>query len=164
MLQLHSTPWLESSWSKDEICILEPGHTLKEKKLYLKHSFESRYTRSASIGSTSSGGATLGRTISNTSTIPWVTNETLFSLGIILLELSLGKNIDSRDPETVKRAQREIGNVIGSKYQEAVFSCICCNFSLPEKSMGFHDTGFQQNVQDKVIRPLEECLEDFPYP
>ena len=163
LLQLHSTKWLQPSWSKDEIGLLEPGHMLKEKRLYLMHKFMSRGSRNASVDSTSSEGTALEKTISNTSGIPWGPNETLYNLGVILLELSLGQSIDASDIQKVYQAYREVGDEVGSKYQDAVYSCIHCNFDLARDSMGFHDPNFQQNVLDKVIRPLEECSENFPH-
>ena len=81
--------------------------------------------------------------------IPWAPNETLYNLGIILVELYLGESI-----QQVVLASREVGNEVGPEYQEVVLSCNHCNLDLTQDRMGFHDADFQQNALDKVIRSI----------
>ena len=176
MLQLHSTPWLDSSWTKDQIWCAEADTIIQGRRPYLRRKFWSENASSSSISSIPNMADTAES--GHTSSLPWMPNEDVYNLGIILIELAFAKNMDeiaidvlgdvvydnNIELRTVVKvlSTRMIATMVDSRYHRAVYSCIYCNFDLSDEKMKFEDEQFQENILNKIVRPLESYLECFP--
>jgi hypothetical protein len=172
VLQLYKTPWLSDDWSSDDVYFVHrPGAPLSST---YQHAFIYRRISSA-VSTQESLSRPLMRTI--------IRNQTLFNLGVLLIELVYGKSIedlqtdDDRDCQgalgpmwhTVERLAGSIALEAGELYSDAVQRCIRCDFVRNHSSLQDHD--FQQAVFDGVVIPLQKTLqylkgdeeEDLPY-
>lgn len=164
VLQLYKTPWLEDNWNKDDVYFVQrpgaPPATIYE------HPF---IYRKLSLPAASQCSATQPQPIRSV-----IRNQTLFTLGILLIELLYGRPIEelqiSHDLDcqgtpganwcTAERLiQEEIEYEAGPLYLDAVRRCIRCDFNRKESSLDNHD--FQQAVFDGVVVPLERTLQRF---
>lgn len=163
VLQLYRTPWLDEHWSdKDVYFIHRPGVPLSA--LY-DHPFV--YRKLSTPCTTQSVGPqrAAGKVIRN---------QTLFTLGILLIELLYDKPIEElripRDQDyegtpgvvwcTVDRlVKEEIEHEAYPPYVAAVRRCIWCDFNRKESSLD--DEAFQQAVFEGVVTPLEQLLQQF---
>jgi len=103
-----------------------------------------------------------------------IRNQTLYTLGILLIELIYDKPIEElqipRDQDcagtpgiTWVTAERLLDDDIDfhapMNYVEAVRRCIRCDFNRKESSLD--DEAFQQAVFEGVVTPLEKELQHF---
>ena len=106
-----------------------------------------------------------------------IRNDTLFALGILLIELCMGTPIDDlhvpedlnpdgsthglSDYYTAIRLldSGEISDNYGMKWSDIVRRCILCNFG--QSSTSFEDAKFRKAVYDDVIAELEEYHRQF---
>jgi hypothetical protein len=161
VLQLHNTHWLERSWSKNDVFFIQCKSSDTYKKTFISRALWSSETQNIEK-----------KDLDNT---PLIRNTTLFSLGILLIELCLNKPLEQlRTPEDTQwnldapRAltdiyvvHRILKSVQWSKqasfrYQSATKRCIYCNFDQENASLD--DDGFRQAVYDMVVAPLEQDL------
>ncbi|KAF2867800.1 hypothetical protein BDV95DRAFT_502195 [Massariosphaeria phaeospora] len=163
VLQLYKTPWLDEHWGKDDVIFIHrPGASLSS--IY-EHPFISRkFTKSTSSP--------------NPPTLPTVCrvirNQTLFTLGVLLIELWYGKSIEELQMPcdldcqgtpgvawcTAERVvENEIEFEAGKRYSDAVRRCIRCDFD--RKDMSLDNESFQQAVYDGVVSLLEKTLQQF---
>lgn len=100
-----------------------------------------------------------------------IRNETLFPLGLALVELSLGQTIASlRKPEdddpvdavanlkTALRNLQDVRNESGIVYEEVVDKCF---FWPSRKDIKFDDEDFQRTMFELIVLPLLEDLKHF---
>ena len=163
VLQLYETPWLQATWSSDDIFFGQP-----EKKLMHERVFVSKFTTDDRQAQQS--GARLH------ATLPLVPNDSIFALGILLIELCLSASLaELRKPEDVTAAGGTVNAVSdfitatrliddvyqegGSRYGSAVRRCIRCEFD--QRRSNLDDDGFRQAVYMGVVKVLEEDLESF---
>ncbi|KAF2176892.1 hypothetical protein K469DRAFT_605562 [Zopfia rhizophila CBS 207.26] len=165
VLQLHETPWLDENWGKDNIFFIKRS----DKTMYA-HPFVSRHFNLSNQPSTKSIPASMSRIIRN---------QTLYALGISLIELWYGKPLSelhrpddgpqgTGDPRidlmtewnTADRLVDELYSEAGAKYSDAVRRCIRCDFD--RRSSCLEDTTFQRDVYQGVVAPLKENF-DFLY-
>ncbi|KAL8754301.1 MAG: hypothetical protein Q9199_004445 [Rusavskia elegans] len=150
-LQLHTTPWLDSSWN---------GKNINFHQGALSHPYISKvFTK-----------ATQTQPIEESSekTLGPVRNQTLFALGILLLELSTGKPLDSfKDPQSsspfedfiiARQLLQRIAEEESSNYLDAAQACIFCNFRGSAKDLDLANDAFRQAFYEDVVVPLEEDL------
>jgi hypothetical protein len=163
VLQLYKTPWLDEEWSDNDVYFVHrPGVPLST--LY-EHLFVYRRISSPPSMQNSSAKRTVGRVIRN---------QTLFTLGILLIELLYGTSIEElQSPRDVDcentpgvvwcTAERLVDEEIefqgGPLYLDAVRRCIRCDFNRKESNL--EDEAFQQAVFDGVVTPLEKTLQRF---
>ncbi len=163
VLQLYNTPWLDEAWSNDDVYfIYRPGIS---PATMFEHPFVYRTIGSKTIAHPSKTSQAASRVIRN---------QTLFTLGILLIEVLYGKTIEElqspRDQEcqgtpgvawcTAERLiEEEIEYEAGPRYLDAVRRCIRCDFN--RKSSSLDDAEFQQAVFDGVVAPLEKTLRQF---
>lgn len=105
---------------------------------------------------------------SSEKTLGPVRNQTLFALGILLLELSTGKPLDSfKDPQSsspfedfiiARQLLQRIEEEESSNYLDAAQACIFCNFRGSAKDLDFANATFRQAFYEDVVVPLEEDL------
>ena len=184
ILQLHSTPWLDQTWDKHNIqCVPNPEETQSDTTVqsYITREFRSRKSSiSSSISPVVSSPA---RQYTKKAWSQWVRNETLFTLGIMLIELALNRSIEQlAEPEdygpsgehacpgsmaeyfTAFRLQKVIREEVGSKYERAVAGCLHCDFGLNGTDLSLQNEEVQMNVLKYIVAPLEESLEFYTSP
>ena len=161
VLQLADTPWLSSNWGLQDIYLLNsdpqnPSPTLAQP--YVRRSFV--------------GAKTLTNTAKATAR-PLVANETVFALGIILLELSFGQplssfktatDIDAQGNDTpyteLMIASRLLQALIlleGDKYTDVARRCLMCSFNSAGSNL--EDPAFQEQFYVGVVAPLQEIYD-----
>ena len=161
VLQLHDTPWLREDWNKHDIQVLEDGGAEVHKWAFVSQTFpvptaiESARQKSES---------------------PVILNGMIFALGIVLIELCLGRAFESfRNPQdplgangeansitdwcTAQRLLEDVYREAGNRYGDAVRRCIRCDFD--QRRTTLEDDAFRQAVFDGVVTPLQEIVEDF---
>lgn len=159
VLQLYKTPWLRDDWTKDDIMINDGTTRRLHDQAYVSRSFPSAPEQ------TGPREKFLGPR-----------NKTLFALGVVLIELSLGRSIeslrDSEDPlgfdgspnvhttwHTANRLIDAVYDENGKRYGDAVRRCINCDFDM--KSTTLDDEVFSQAVYNGVVAQLEDDVKDF---
>jgi hypothetical protein len=163
VLQLFKTPWLDEQWSDNDVYFVHsPGLPLST---VYKHAFVYRRLSTPPATTLPTTQAAVYRVIRN---------QTLFTLGIVLIELLYGKSIEelqtTRDLDcqgtpgvawcTAERLiEEEIEYEAGPGYLVAVRRCIRCDFDRRESNLD--DAAFQQAVFDGVVVPLEKTLQQF---
>jgi hypothetical protein len=169
VLQLHSTPWLED-WNKQDIQYLPEAESETAQsptspvQPYISRRFSSNKSRTSSVPSS--------KTISQAAS--FVRNETLFTLGIVLIELAYNKPIEDLyekgDGEptlattrqlTAVRLHKQIHLQMGKQYQRAVVSCLFCDFGTDGSDADLKVPLFQRKVLEYIVLPLEEAMKYF---
>lgn len=162
MLQLHSTPWLDKWKKQDVLYFPEPGNDMLQAPVqpYISRRFSSNRSRdSATVAS-------------DTRAVPaFAPNETLFTLGVILIEIAYNKTIQAlAEPGekaqtaamtqylTAIRIRKEIGVKMGRQYQRAVDGCLMCQFGVQGLIADLKSVDFQRQFLEHVVTPLEESL------
>ena len=162
VLQLHKTSWLHENFSIADILIdVEETSGKIYEQAYVRQAFPASITKKETPKLF----------------LPVVRNETLFALGIVLIELCLGQTIDMlRSPQDPLDAEGNANSVTdfctakrlmegavyregGTRYGDVVRRCIFCDFDQRQTDMD--NETFRQAVYDGVIAPLEDDLRGF---
>lgn len=154
VLLFHGSPWLRDSWTLGDISLL------LQNKL---PSFESYLPRLFGHGSSNAP-------TTQSELRAYVPHEGIYSLGIALLELSLGslvisfqKSDELQPPGQVSifteflvanRLAKEIAARELTPYADAINRCIRCNFGT--QSTNLEDIELQALFYEGVITPLKE--------
>jgi hypothetical protein len=164
VLQLYKTPWLDEQWGKEDVLFIRrPGASIAS--IY-EHPFVCRTftSQGTAIASTPASGATCRV----------IRNQTLFTLGILLIELWYGKPIEEcQQPSdldcqgtpgvtwctAVRLIETEIEFEAGKRYSDAVRRCIRCDFDRSDMSLD--NENFQRAVYEGVVMLLERTLQQF---
>jgi len=168
VLQLYKTPWLRDIWSKSDIFFVkyegEDGRTLISKP-FLSKAFESPIC------------AIKPRVLTEpyAKPSPDVRNQTIFALGVILIELWFGKPLETlrlptdlgenkeanqiTDFATARRLSEEIYNEAGDWYGDAVRRCIYCEFD--QRNTSLDAEALKEAVYRGVVSPLQKNLTSF---
>jgi len=158
VLQFWNTPWMDEKWDKNDIVFLE-GAT---------GPFVSRSFIPPGIIPAQSIDSPANK-------IPIIRNETIFALGVILIELCLGQALeDMRNVEdlgddgapnsltdymTARRLVDEVYDEGGGRYGDAVRRCIHCEFD--QRNVSLEVEAFRRSFFQGVIQPLEDDWIDF---
>jgi hypothetical protein len=162
-LQLHETPWLGASWGKDNIFFVKrPGKVLYDQP-FVAHGADPRLAGAT----TRCMPASMGRIIRN---------QTLYALGVALIELWYGKSLAELRKEgdgpsgvggeqldfmtewnVADRLVDDLYSEAGGKYSDAVRRCIRCDFDRRASSL--EDAQFQRAVYQGVVTQLKENYE-----
>jgi hypothetical protein len=158
VLQLHKTPWLNERWGKDDILFLEGSNGPFVSKSFLPIGTQIQQISAAPFKS-----------------LPIVRNETIFALGVVLIELCLGSALENMrsiedlgedgaansltDYMTARRLVSEVYDEGGGRYGDAVRRCIHCEFDQRKASLDVE--AFRQSFYQGVIQPLEDDWTDF---
>ena len=168
MLQLHSTPWLDN-WTKQDILYLPDPEGEKippPVQPYISRRFSTSKSADVAI------------VASPTSAIPqgFAPNKTLFTLGVVLIEIAFNKPIEELAAElgeagklkadwasfvTAIRLHEQVQGLMGARYQHAVKGCLSCDFGLDASESDLNSVPFRQKFLENVIIPLEESVEFF---
>ncbi|KAF2875880.1 hypothetical protein BDV95DRAFT_603280 [Massariosphaeria phaeospora] len=157
VLQLHETPWLDKSWGKDDILFIKRAGATAYDHPFVSQRSENDSSRTYGACETSS----MSRIIRN---------QTLYALGISLIELwyskplsALAKSEDQAETDamtewnTADRLVEELYNEAGGRYSDAVRRCIRCDFDRRASSL--MDTAFQRAVYQGVVVQLKETYD-----
>lgn len=161
VLQLYKTPWLRETWNKSDIKIGVGAADANYEEAYISRSF------SETTCQTSTQQNPLAHL---------VRNETLFALGILLIELCFGRPLEtmrtSEDPlgansrpdimtdwSTATRLMSSVNDEAGRRYGDVVRRCIYCEFDKLNTTL--ENDEFRQAVYDGVVAPLEDDMKDF---
>ena len=159
VLQLQSTPWLDRQWGLQDILIVPGTGTSLAEQAYVAKSFLSCTQKQ------------LLHPLRPHSHNPFIQNETIFALGVVLLELSFGrplrdygdeeelKNPDYADALIARRLGIQVARREGDRYGDAVRRCVEGKFDVREADLGNKD--YRQAVFQKVVKPLEGIWNDF---
>jgi hypothetical protein len=162
-LQLYKTPWLEEMWTKDDVLFIHRPGASPYDHPFVSQRFSPPSITSGEKTDTTTGLARYGA----------IRNPTIFSLGVLLIELWYGTSIEELQIPTdmdrggttgvvwctAERLVTEIAFQAGIKYSEAVRRCIRCDFD--RRDVDLDDEGFQQTVYNGVVALLEKTLKDF---
>jgi hypothetical protein len=163
MLQLYSTPWLSDYWRSSEIFFLyrsgaTPTSIYKNPFVYS--------SLSPQKGKSTPSQRTTSRVIRN---------QTLFALGVLLIELWYGQPLEELQSASdlnhqgtpgiawctaTRIAEEELEFQAGKRYADAVRRCIRCEFG-EHRSADLQSERFQQAVFEGVVVPIEKTLEQF---
>jgi len=168
VLQLHTTDWLSESWGKKDILFMKQkdegsgSWTPVITKPFVSCVFSSRFPPSQSRAGSQK----------NPHPNPLFNyNKSLFSLGILLVELWYGKCLEDlrqkddcqadqelTDLTTMRRLIDQLYNDAGAKYRNAVRHC-AGDWSQPHLSLD--KDALKNEVHHLVVEPLMENLEAF---
>lgn len=154
-LQLHTTPWLGDDWN---------GKSIRFRQGSIDQPYISRAFPKTDIPP--------GENINATSCL--IRNRCMFGLGVLLLELSIGKPLEHyKDPEqplsledwaSITKLVEDLNNEESIGYMTALDACIRGNFGPQVRELSLEDDTFRQAVYQVVIAPLEEDLSRYHQP
>lgn len=155
VLCLHSSSWLESSWSSKDITFdTELGNIDEEELLhpYLTKPLPRVVSSARKFGQSFPDSSDFG-----------IQNRSLYSLGMVLMELVMNEPLaslrkDDTEPEvqTAWRIEREICGKAGPKWADIISKCLHCPFAL---SPDLEDEKFASSIYGEVLKPLIEMSE-----
>lgn len=165
VLRFHSTPWLSDSWSSSDVgfylddIALQPGGELQNPFINARLSTRASSHLTRHPGSSASSLAT---------------NEALFNLGIILIELGYDtpfEMLSKQYSDTGASANSSVTDFIAARrlggsvhrqlnltYGRLVEKCLNCNFGVATK---LDDAELQRAVVVHVVKELDVCLEQY---
>ena len=168
LLQTQMSPWLSNRWSKYELYFLADSQTIYSDHPYVSQTFVPDLTDPPEP---------LRNKPSNL--LPIFEDDSracLFTVGVIILELIFGCNIESckfrhfyygsnnqpndqTDVSTARRWAQQVLGECGAEIADVVRRCLDCSFG-PKPS--FKDKSFREAVYDGVIRPLTDYSKIWP--
>ena len=167
VLQFHSTPWLKREWQSQDVVFfgIQDFATDPLQMPYLKSRVQTQRNTTdqrAMISAT-------GNECSNVTHLRSpVRNQTLYSLGVMLIELAYDSPLedlkrpedDQGDPHTMYWAATRLGDRVwrelGPKYADAVKICLHGAFGA---SSELEEMKVQKAFFDEVVQKLEKCAE-----
>jgi hypothetical protein len=164
VLQFHNTPWLPQIWKMGDLSIL--GSSISDQSLATLH-LSTRFDH-VSVASTLNA-TTDASTQTPSSANPWcklspaVYNETLFCLGIVLLEIShleVFETLRQGEIDEVQAAHRIVRGPppLGPRYRKIVERCLRCDFGAGSEDLESEE--LQRAVWSKVVYPLEALVRE----
>jgi hypothetical protein len=168
ILQLYKTPWLDENWSNADVYFVQrPGSSPST-------AYEHPYVHN-SLPTTSDPSSTSTQTQQiQHRRYRVIRNQTLYNLGILLIELWYGKPIEQlQTPHDLDCAgtpgvvwciaarlvESELKFEAGKQYSDVARRCIHCDFD--RSTIDLDDERFQQTVFDRVVLPLQIILQQF---
>jgi len=165
VLRFHHTPWLPDSWSSSDVRFIGKDAFSEQDKL--PHS----PCLNAQLSSTAPNNRQITHSSSNASSL--ATNEMLFSLGVVLIELGhdapfeslsqggglqIGTNKQVADFIAARRLGESVHRKLNRTYGRLVEKCLNCNFGVATK---LDDTELQGAVVVHVVNQLDLCLDQY---
>jgi hypothetical protein len=164
LLRLHNTPWLSKQWGHKEITFFSNSGRILTEHAFLTTSVTSQGAPCDPIAYFTPSAA--------------ITNESLFVLGIILIELCLHQAFENLlspaelNPDGTKHAASEylaalrlldkVDEEASWRYGDAIRHCINCPFNQGAASLD--NKVFREAVYDNVVAVLEEEASQFSRP
>jgi len=144
VLQLFSTPWLEIELQRKEISFLQREEDTPFDELYL-------FINTCRQPPAKSGTELLTGHV--------IRNRTMFSLGILLIELCLSRAIEWGDARDFDSLISEVSEEYGIEYGNAIRRCVWCDFDYHNTDLA--QPGFCAVVYKSVVSILAEDLKMF---
>lgn len=165
LLQIQMSPWLSTKWSKHDLLFLADSEGIYSYHPYVLRTFPSKVTNSPTPLARFSDHLHLNSSDDNIRT-------SLFTVGVIILELIFGHNIEScsfrhhyygannrpndhTDISTALEWAHKVLGECGVEIDDVVRRCLNCSFG-PRPS--FSDKRFREAVYKGVIGPLVNYL------
>ena len=150
VLGLHASPWLPEDWtSKDILFEADKGDIAHAA---LKKPYLTAILSSEMLGESSTSLSTVG-----------IRNRPLYALGMVILEILMGKPLDakktesdSHEYETAWRIEQEICSRELPLWRTVVGRCLHCPFEEEELDLG--NEPFAQRIQTDILFPLVDAL------
>jgi hypothetical protein len=154
VLNLHDTPWLEDTWSMNDIHIVSPK-TLLADQPYVSRNF--------------SASSKPGPTMQSIQRLRIIKNSIVFALGVALLEISYGKTLSSFEtPDDLDQGRRlewtdyliacRLAEDLRTRelpnFANATRRCIHC--ILDSSVYSLKDNDFRESFYQGVIVPLQK--------
>jgi hypothetical protein len=181
VLQFHNTAWLQPTWQSKDLSVL--GTDINDQSMNTLH-LSTRFdadtvptTGEAQTSSISTDPAFILDAQADSTPLssidacckklgPGIYNETLYCLGIVLLEIAHWKTFEKLregDPDDFYAAHRIVRGPppLGPKYRKIVERCLRCDFSASSEDL--EDVELQRAVWSKVIYPLEALVRDISF-
>ncbi len=167
VLQFYSTPWLKSEWQSQDVVFFGIQDFANDplRMPYLR----SRVLTQRNATDRQVIISTAGTECSNVTHLRSpVRNQTLYSLGVMLIELAYDSPLqdlksaedDQGDPHTLYWAATRLGDrvwrILGPNYADAVKICLHGAFGA---SSELEDMRVQKAFFDEVVQKLEKCAE-----
>lgn len=168
-LQLYDSGWLGKGWSTNSVYFFRRKTRDLFEQVYVSRPILAKNALDCASDE------------NQTPPTPYIWNSTLFQLGILLIELCLGKTIEQlritedlslgastpnalANLSTAERLLQggQLSKEASLRYQSAVNRCIYCNFD--QESTSLENDQFHQAVYDGVVAPLEQDLMAFEGP
>ncbi|RSL74256.1 hypothetical protein CEP53_000345 [Fusarium sp. AF-6] len=173
LLQTHQSPWLSAKWSKCDFYFLAD---MDSQSLCSSHPFVSRDFLSSSDNEEEGSGHDTPNVPINRQASEEDTRACLFTVGVIILELIFGHNIedcsfrkdyygkdnkpnDQTDISTARKWAMKVLGDSGANIADVVRRCLDCSFG-PKPS--FSDVRFRNSVYEGVIKPLASYSKIWP--
>jgi hypothetical protein len=158
LLQLCESPWFSKEWSKKDISFFhKSANQVDFKRPYLSTHFQDPQ-----------------HSADPEAMLRIHPNQSILALGILLLEIQLGKPIESQrssedlidgervnvntDLTTALRLLEDSVDDIYEGYRTAIQACLNCNFVTPDQALDLDNAEFRQAVYDNIVSPLEQEL------
>ena len=169
LLQIQMSPWLSHKWSKDEFQFLCDTQTVHSDNPHVSHVFFSNTAVTSGVGTCRPPETAVVITEDET-------RASLFKIGVVILELLFGHNIEdcgfrrlyygpNNQPNEwtdLCTARKWAGKVLGEcgvEIADAVRRCLDCSFG-PRPNL--QDKRFREAVYEGVIRPLADYSKIWP--
>lgn len=163
VLQYHSTPWLQETWMSTDILFFDKHSTGRTQSLESPHLHLLR----GSKGKEKEGRPMVGD--------PFIKNETLFRLGMILLELEFEDTVEgisekcnplgpgNQNPhESLARRlltpKYRAGDQMGTDYGRIVRMCLDCDFGLGLHDYSLDDRQVQRAFYLQIVCQFQKLL------
>ena len=151
VLQFHTSGWLQDRWSNKDVYLVQRGSSQSSLEIPVVHHAFTREPPSSE--------ASIELTI-------YHCNLSLFSLGIVLIELWFWKRVESPQAHNPNLARfitaaeliRTLSEDAGALYASSVKHCI---YGLGPQELRLENNEFKNEVYLKVLQPLEKHLEAF---
>ena len=163
VLRLYGTPWLSKQWGRNEITLFKRGN-----KILAEYPFISAKMVAVPALTGTSGHAYF-------QSGPAISNETVFALGILLIELCLRQPFDQlilpseRDPDGTKnemsdyyaalRLLDQVDDTAGHRYGDAVRRCVRGHFE--QRTTSLDNEAFRRAVYDGVVAEIQDDANQF---
>ena len=164
VLQYHSTPWLRANWKADDILFFDISDPERPGSLRSPHLHLLRQPKGK-------------QALHPITEDIWVKNETLFRLGIILLELEFEASLEAiihefkvdgipQLPDAPLAHQllipkRHAGEQMGTLYGRIVRMCLDCDFGLGLHRYSLDDPRLQKLFYSQIVRQFEDGMPDY---
>lgn len=159
MLRLHSTPWLQDSWTSRDI-LFRPYHNDLDDEAVLRPYVSQTFPNVNALDTTTRNDPVMVR------------NVALYALGKVLIQLVESRPLvndadapqlrvtGSVDPEQAVAValERTIYRKAGRTWSDVIRRCLYGEFDLPSEDMVLENDEFFSRVYSGVIHPLTEAL------
>jgi hypothetical protein len=165
VLQFHSTPWLREKWRSRDVYFYS-SEDLSPNSLQAPY-LSARFSKDSGVAKRQCEQA------SSESSLSLAPNVTLFSLGVVLLELGFEAPIHAlQRPEdlkdgvaneysdywTARRLSKTVSSTLNSTYGKLVNKCLYCDFGLGG-SYELENVDLQKAFFRDVVCGLDRCLQ-----